>query len=149
MKRYIYGAIIGVFMGLVISLVFSYYASPNHDYFATNPNSDMGAVYYTHFSEVTIMAIMIVIWACIGIVSSIIGKVFAKDEWSLYKATGCHFIILFALLMPLAILAGWFSLTFMAIIKFVMRFIIIYAVIWSMIYTVEHQKIKKINKHLN
>lgn len=148
MRKILQGAKIGVLIGLVISIVNSYVFASGI-YYPMSPYSSSGSYFYSHLSETTVFIIALIVWALIGIVSVIAGKIFLKEDWSIFKMTATHFVMLFILFLPLSILGGWYPLNLRAIASFIIIFIIVYVLLWTTLLTINIIRINRINKELN
>lgn len=148
MKNISRGAMIGVMIGLVISIINSYVFAGGV-YYPMSPYSASGSYFYAHTSETTTFIIALAVWSLIGVVSTLAGKIFVKEDWSIFKMTITHFFTIFVFFLPLSILGGWYPLNAGAIISFIIIFIIIYILIWAVLLTINMFRIKKINKELN
>ncbi|CAA3903204.1 membrane associated protein [Staphylococcus aureus] len=58
---------ISLIIGLSLSLFFSMLFADGK-YYPLNPQSTIGILYYTHFTETTVMLISIILWLLIGVV---------------------------------------------------------------------------------
>lgn len=141
------GFSIGVMVGLLMSLIFSYIFAEGQ-YAPLSPVSTMGMIYNEHFTEPTVMLICIIIWGCIGILFSLIDRIFHETDWSLLKKTLWHLALGYIGFLPLAMLAGWFPLNLPNILFFTLIFIIVYTIIWLINYFKNKAFINEINQHL-
>lgn len=148
MKRLLHGAITGIAIGVIISLLFSTIFSHN-SFHPVSPVSTMGHLYFQYLSELQTMFIAVTIWALIGITFSFGALIFSNSRKCLLFKTSLHFILMFVIMVPLAILAGWFPLKVSALLSFVVIYTIVYFIIWS-IETKRNQKdINEINAMLS
>ena len=141
-------SMLGIIIGLALSLVFSFIFGHGH-YYPQSPVSTMGHLYYAHLNEPMIMLISIILWALIGILFFVGGLLYERAEWSLWKITIAHFILMLGGFFPLAILAGWFPLKVAPIISFVIIYIVIYSIIWIIQYQRNKKSVAEINRALN
>ena len=146
MKKYILSASLGVAIGTMISIITSGIFGQGV-YLPLNPFSTMGAYYLSHFNQVTVMLICVVIWASIGILFQLADKIF-KQDWSLLRMTATHFGITALGFTPLGILAGWFPVKFVFLLLFWFIFVLIYALLFFKNYRKMEWHIKEINRKL-
>ncbi|MBF2757430.1 MULTISPECIES: DUF3021 domain-containing protein [unclassified Staphylococcus] len=75
--------------------------------------------------------------------------IFTHTDWSITRATLLHFIFSYIGLLPIGILAGWFSIKISNILIFTFYFIIIYLMIWIKSYFTNKKYVTEINRQLN
>lgn len=142
-KAGILGMPLGITIGLIIALIFSYL---NHtDYLmASSPQ------FFTNFSSnLDGTTFSILLWALMGFVFSSSSLVFNIENWSITKQTVIHFITTFILFTILACLAGWFPLQATFFIYYFIEFLIIYLIVWTTTMAIEKKKINELNRLLN
>ncbi|MFA9414396.1 MULTISPECIES: DUF3021 domain-containing protein [unclassified Streptococcus] len=60
-----------------------------------------------------------------------------------------HFMVIFALALGMMGFNGWIDVSNLTmLLSFFLEFVVIYLVIWGIIYTIEKQKVQRINNHL-
>lgn len=148
MKLVFQGTSVGMFIGLVCSIIMSY-AFGDGAYYPMSTYSATGSYLYNQLSEPTILIIALVSWALIGIGFAFAGKIFEHERWSTLKMTIIHFFIVILFFFPLSVLSGWYPLNLKAFLSFVIIFVVIYSILWTILFFVNEQKIKKINQQLN
>lgn len=148
MKMLLRGVAIGIIIGLVNSVFFSYVFA-NGVYYPMSPTSTSGAYFYSHFSETTTFIIALICWSLIGIGFTLARKIFQKEDWSILQMTVTHFATVLVFFLPLSIISGWYPLNVKAIIFFLIMFVIIYVIIWAIMLTINIYRIKVINEKLN
>lgn len=147
MKTIIRGIVIGVFVGLVISIIHSYLFGGGY-YYPMSPNSGSGNFLYQHVSETTVFIIALLCWSLIGTMFTVSSKIFQKENWSVLKMTTAHFSIVIIFFLPLSMLSGWYPFKLQSILMFIVIFLIIYAFIWCLMFFISFIRIKKINRKL-
>lgn len=147
MKRAIIGILIGLSVGLLTSIGFSL-AFGRGDYHPVSPVSSFGEIYYRHLSEIEVIMVAALIWACIGLTFSLGSYIFTHTDFTILKTTALHFSTMLLIFFPLAILAGWFPIKIAALIIFFSVFIVTYIVIWSIIRNLTKRRINEINSQL-
>lgn len=148
MKMVIRGSIIGVFVGLCISIAMSYIFASG-EYYPMSPDSTSGEYFYSQLSETSTFIIALISWALIGIGFTLAGQVFRNEQWSTLKMTIIHLFVVIAFFFPLSVLSGWYPLTLKAFLSFIIIFIMIYAFFWLIMFFINHQRVKNINRQLN
>ena len=148
MKRLLHGAITGIAIGVIISLLFSTIFS-HSSFHPVSPVSTMGHLYFQYLSELQTMFIAVIIWALIGITFSFGALIFSSSRKSLLFKTSVHFTLMFVIMLPLAILAGWFPLKVSALVSFIIIYTIVYFIIWSIEAKRNQNDINEINAMLS
>lgn len=148
MKIVVRGAMIGLLIGLVISIFYSYVFAAG-EYYPMSPYSSSGQFFYSHVSETTTFIIALISWALIGVGFTLAAKVYQRDDWSIYKMTLIHFAIVLIFFLPLSVLSGWYPLQLGAILSFLIIFVIVYVLIWIISFVINSYRINKINSKLN
>ncbi len=133
----------GVFIGLVISLIFSYIGNPNSFYYPST------FAFVKKFARpLDAVAVSALLWALMGLVFGFGSMVYSIRKWSYLKQTITSFIIYYVGFTPLAILAGWFPLSWINMIIFTAEFILIFLVFWTFYYWKAAREIKRINQKI-
>lgn len=132
----------GVFIGLVISLIFNYVENSNLYY----PSS---VAFVKKFSNpLDAVAVSVLLWALMGLVFGFGSMVYSIKKWSYLKQTVTSFIIYYVGFIPLAILAGWRPLNWINLITYTVEFIVIFLIIWTFYYWKAAREIKRINQKI-
>ena len=147
MKQMLRGAVVGILIGLIISLFYSYVLASG-EYFPMSPYSSSGKFLYSHVSEATVFVIALTSWALIGVGFSLAAKVYQREDWSIYKMTVTHFAIVVMFFMPLSVISGWYPLQFGAILSFLIILLVVYVLIWITSFLINTYRINKINSKL-
>ena len=146
-KQVFHDSTTGILIGLILSIIFSFIHSPSN-YTPLSPNSLIGQFMVQHRVHGSLVLLYcLLIWAAIGILFSLGGRIFAQD-WSLLRATVTHFFLMLLGFVPLAILAGWFPLHWTFILQLIPEFAIVYLIIWVVLYKRESKKVAHINQLL-
>ena len=128
MKKYVKYTIgfsgIGVLIGLAISLVFNY-LNGSTTYYPSSP------IFVNQFAHpLNSVPVSVILWMLIGCVFGFGSLIFEFKNWSLLKKTIINFCAYYAGFAPLAILCGWFPLTWINFAIFTLIFIVIFVIIW-------------------
>ena len=146
-KQIFHDATTGILIGLILSIIFSFIYSPSN-YAPLSPESPVGQFTREHQAHGSLVLLYsTIIWAAIGVLFSFGSRLFAKD-WSLLRATVTHFFLMLLGFVPLAILAGWFPLSWTFILQLIPEFVILYLIIWFILYKRDAKKVAHINQLL-
>ena len=137
----------GIVIGLLLSVIFSYFFAPA--YHPLNPYSAVGLwMEQHHIHDALVVLYCAAIWCLIGLLFSL-GKELFKKDWSILKATICHYGLMILGFIPLALLAGWFPSKPIFILQLILEFTVVYLILWAILSYLTKKKIEKINHHLN
>lgn len=146
MKKYVLPILHGMFLGIAIgigwSLFFSYlYGAktyyPSSPAFVDKFNRPLDAV-----------AVSVLLWMAMGLVFSAGTYIFTIKSWSPLKQTIVNFLIYYLGFSPLAILAGWFPLTWANFAVFTVIFVLVYLIVWTISSHIAKKEVKQINEKL-
>lgn len=146
MKKILNLSLSGVSLGICIGFLFalSFSLSYQTSYFMPSTPE-----FVNHFSSNTLAtAASALLWACMGILSSVSPLVFRIEKWSITRQTIVHFVITFVFFTPLAILAGWFPLNIFWLISYTLIFLVIYVVMWLIFMRRAKREISDLNQLL-
>ncbi len=141
--KYIFDfAMIGIFIGVLISLFFNYFNHSNQ-YYPSGPS------FVERFNRpLNAVAVSVLLWVIIGQLFGFGSLIFNIKQWSLFKKTIINFLTYYLGFVPLAILAGWFPLNLTNFFIFTGIFIVIYAIIWLINAHMILTDIKKVNQKI-
>lgn len=147
LKTHLSNASKGIFIGLTLSIVFSFLNSPS-TYMPLSPSSGVGQWMQAHDVHGSlVMLYCILIWAGIGLLFSFGSSLFNKD-WSLLRATLSHYLLMLFGFLPLATLGGWFPIQISFYISVIIEFSLVYLLIWAVSYRIYKKKVEDINQQL-
>ncbi|EUB23697.1 PF11457 family protein [Streptococcus sp. AS20] len=136
----------GTVIGLLLSTIYSYFFAPV--YHPLNPYSAVGLwMEQHHIHEALVVLYCAVIWSFIGLLFSL-GKELFKKDWSILKATICHYGLMILGFIPLALLAGWFPSKPIFILQLILEFTVVYLILWAVMSYLTKKKIEQINNGL-
>lgn len=147
MKRLYGGFKTGIFIGIIISLIFSLLISDG-TYYPMNPHSFMGEIYADNLDALQTFIVTLFVWGLIGILFAYGDMIFSHTDMNVTMSTLTHFSLMLLVFFPLAILAGWFPFTGEGIVTFTIVFVIIYAIIWFIARSTHRKMVEDINKKL-
>lgn len=138
-KNLINGTILGITLGLLISLFFSYIFNTNY----LVPSSPRFVMQFS--TPLNAIAFSIVLWGFMGLLFSLANYIFYLDRLSITKQTIYHFIVTYFGYTSLAIMAGWFPKTMIWLSVYTIIFILIYCLIWI----ISMREAKKLTDSIN
>lgn len=136
------GFIIGVFIGLLSSIFFSFV-------YSGNLYTPMPPSFVEKFSnELIAFIISVALWGVIGLMFTATSFIFTNTDWSISKMTIVHALVSYILFLPITFYLNWlyFSVTNVLIITFI--YIAIYIPIWIIFMLTAKKEIDKINKSI-
>lgn len=136
------GIVGGVFIGFMISLIFSY-ASGSTTYYPSSIEF-VSRFHGTLAATLTSAAL----WGLIGVVSAASSLIFTDTDWSIVKMTVIHFSLTYFICLPLAFLAGWFSFNFSSFVSFTILWIILYTIMYVTSMIAARKKVASLNQKL-
>lgn len=134
---------LGVFIGLLNSIFFSFVYSGNT--FSPMPPAFVEKLP----NELIAFIICVCLWGLIGVIFTSTESIFTNTDWSISKMTVVHALITYILFLPIAIYLNWINYTIKSILFFTLIYTIIYMIIWSISMIKAKNDIKQINKKLN
>lgn len=136
------GIVGGVFIGFMLSLMFSYLNGST----AYSPSS---LEFVNHFSG-TLTATMAstVLWGLIGLITAVSSLIFTTTDWSIVKMTLVHFSLTYFICLPLAFLAGWFSMNLGSIMTFTVMWVILYGISYFTSMIAARKEVASMNQKL-
>lgn len=141
-KTTLNSGVIGIAVGFMVALFFSVAFNANY----LEPSSPM---FNNQFhSPLTATVVAAILWMLMGIVFGIASQIFTVERWSITRQTLTHFIVVFVLFTPLAIIAGWFPLDVLWLVYYTIIFVVIYLVMWFISMLDARQQIMSANQSL-
>ncbi|GMA46593.1 DUF3021 domain-containing protein [Tetragenococcus muriaticus] len=139
--RLLAGVIVGIFIGLTLSIGYSFYYG-GEIYQPATPE------FINYFSnELYAFLAAIALWSAMGCIFSLGNLIFSDTDWSILKMTLTHFIVTYLVFLPLAVLAGWITLDLGVLLEFTLIFFMIYLVIWFTSMLKAKKEIQTLNDH--
>ncbi len=143
MGHLLFGIPSGTFIGMTISLYFSWKVGLGTFY----PGPPAFMAYFSN--ELQAITAAVVLWSVVGMMFSTSSLIFEKIDWSILKQTVLHFISTYVGLLTLNVFLNWFDYTLGDMFQFTLTFIIIYLIIWSLSMVRVKRNVNKINQQLN
>lgn len=137
--RGLLGMPIGISIGLIITIIISAFAG-NGEFYIVTPEltATMG-------NELNAVILQTVLCGIMGIGFAMASVIWEIDSWSLAKQSAVHFVIISAVMLPIAYAANWMEHSAAGVISYFIIFIAIFVVSWLTQYFSLKVKIKKIN----
>ena len=147
LKTHLSNASKGIFIGLILSIAFSFLNSPS-TYMPLSPSSAVGQWMQAHEVHGSlVMLYCILIWASIGLLFSL-GNVLFNKDWSLLRATVSHYLLMLFGFLPLATLGGWFPMQISFYLSVIFEFSFVYLIVWAISHYLNKKKVDDINRQL-
>lgn len=142
-KKIIFRAFIGIPIGISIGYLFTIFISllvGDGDFYpCTLEFVELVG------SEIAAVSIQIVLFAIIGMAFSVTSLIWEIDEWSIIKQSFWVFLILAAVLFPIAYALYWMEHSLIGFVIYFLKFMIVMLIVWISRYLILKQKIKAIN----
>lgn len=97
-------------------------------------------------SELYAVALQTFLCAILGAVSAMGSVIWEMDAWSIAKQTGLYFVLLTAVMMPIAYITGWMERSVAGAVSYFGMFVIIFIMMWLIQYFIVRSSIRKINR---
>ncbi|MHC5268468.1 DUF3021 domain-containing protein [Enterococcus sp. LJL98] len=136
------GFILGVFIGLLFSIFFSFIYSGD-TYIPMTPG------FKEIFSnELFAFLISVLLWGVIGLIFTATNFIFTSTDWGIAKMTAIHALVSYILFLPIALYLNWIHFTVANTIIFTIIYIMIYIIIWNISMFKVKKDIHKINSKI-
>lgn len=133
------GVTIGYFITIFISLIMA-----DGNYFPCEPNLTAMAG-----SEINAVFLQAVLCGLVGTGFSAASVIWDIENWGLVKQTAVYFLILSAIMMPIAYVMYWMEHSLYGVLSYFAIFAFLFAVIWIIEYSIIRHNVKKMNKTLS
>lgn len=134
---------LGVFIGLLMSIIFSYFYSGS----AYTP---MPPDFLENFSnELMAYVISVLLWGAIGLIFSATNFIFTSTDWSITKMTVVHAFASYILFLPIAFYLNWVDFNRIGMLVFTGVYIVIYIVLWTISMIRAKKEINSINSRIH
>lgn len=138
--RALFGVPLGITIGYVISIITSViwangYYSPCVPGFTEMVGSEIGAV-----------ILQTVLCGIIGAGFAMATVIWEMERWSIAKQSGTYFVVVAAVMLPIAYLAQWMKHSLTGFLSYLGVFIVIYLIVWLAEYWFWRIKIKQMNQ---
>lgn len=141
-KDTVFGIIVGVFLGFIGSLVYSWVNFTNQYYPGSKEFFDL------FNSPIEAMVTITLIWAVLGILFSFSGYIFIYTKWGFLIQATVHFIIILAIMITGLSLMGVTTSLLSGFMNTLIVVLLMYAVMVYTKYTDMRRDIKFINSKL-
>lgn len=134
------GALLGIFIGLVSSILFSYLSGSGFYY----PSTPMFMERFTNQS--TAMVVSLFLWSILGGFPSGAALIFEVTDWSITKMTVVNFIFCYGSFVSVALFSNWIKFDVLQIGTFTFLYIVIYVAIWLFIMNSVKKQLIEMNR---
>lgn len=145
MKKVINSATLGITIGMLFSIFFSYLNG--NKYYISSPK------YIENFSNESIAVLVAIgIFAIIGIVFHLLSYFYSEKnvkKMGLIKSTVLHFLLGLLTIIITGSILKWFDISLKSILSLFITYIAIYIIIWTVSYLSVRNEILKINEKIN
>lgn len=137
--RGLLGMPVGISIGFIITIIISVFIG-NGEFYAVAPElaASMG-------NELNAVILQTVLCGIMGIGFAMASVIWEIDSWSLAKQSAVYFVIISAVMLPIAYAANWMKHSAAGVISYIGIFAAIFVIVWLTQYFSWKAKIKKIN----
>lgn len=137
--RGLLGLPVGISIGFIITIIISVFIG-NGKFYAVTPElaAAMG-------NELNAVILQTVLCGIMGIGFAMASVIWEIDSWSLAKQSAIYFVIISAVMLPIAYAANWMKHSAAGVISYIGIFAAIFVIVWLTQYFSWKVKIKKIN----
>ena len=142
-KRSAIGAVLGVFITVVISIIISYCRNDGNYYPVVPQLSELCG------SETNAVAVQTIGVMVYGAIMAGISVIWDMDHWSILRQTVTHFAACTLATLPAAYLLHWIEHSVIGVLSYFGIFAAVYICIWLGSYSSMKRKVEKINKRVS
>ena len=140
--RGVTGLPVGITIGYIITIFISL-AMDNGGYYPCVPE-----LISVTGSEIKAVILQTLLCGLLGIGFGASSVIWEMENWSIVKQTGIYFIIISAIMMPVAYFAYWMEHSFLGFVMYFGIFAVIFVFIWIVQFIIGKNNIKKMNEKL-
>lgn len=133
------GVTIGYFITIVISLIMA-----DGQYFPCEP-----ALVALIGSEINAVLLQAILCGLLGAGFSAASIIWDIENWGIIKQTAIYFLVISAIMMPIAYVMYWMEHSMKGILGYFTIFVFIFAVIWIIEYCIIRHNVRKMNETLS
>ncbi len=140
LKRGLFGFPVGISVGYVITIILSAFWGQGR-YAAVTPQllEAMG-------NEINAVIVQAISCGAMGTGFAMASVIWEIDSWSIVKQTSIYFVIISAIMLPIAYLMNWMQHTVVGFLSYAGIFVVIFLISWLFQYLGWRAKVKKINE---
>jgi len=142
LKRCLFGAPIGIAIGVIITIIISMTLGDGR-YYAVVP--ELVTVMGSEISAVILQTVLCMVYGAAWAGASV---VWDAEGWSLLKMTLVHLAVASVATFPIAYVARWMPHTLTGILMYIGIFLFIYAGIWVSQYSAMKKRVKELNEKI-
>lgn len=137
--RGLLGMPVGISIGFIITIIISAFVGDGEFYAVTAElMASMG-------NELNAVILQTVLCGIMGIGFAMASVIWEIDSWNLAKQSAVYFVIISAVMLPIAYVANWMKHSAAGVISYIGIFAAIFVTVWLTQYFSWKVKIKKIN----
>ncbi len=107
------------------------------------------ALVQTMGSEIAAVVVQTILCAIVGSGFAMASLIWELEHWSMAKQSGVYFLLISAIMLPVAYLANWMEHSILGFFLYFAIFSALWIVLWGAFYLNWRWNIKKINAKLN
>lgn len=132
------GVTIGQTISIIISLIWAggYYAP-----FVPELATVMG-------NEINAVILQTILCGVLGMGFSASSVIWEIEHWGITKQTGIYFLIVSAIMMPIAYLTYWMEHSLTGFLSYFGIFALIFVIVWVIQFTIGRKNVRKMNENL-
>ncbi len=113
--------------------------------------------YYTPFvpelataagSEINAVILQTILCGVLGMGFSASSAIWEIEHWGISKQTGIYFLIVSAIMMPIAYFTYWMEHSIVGFLSYFGIFALIFAIVWIIQFTIGRKNVRKMNENL-
>ncbi len=132
------GITIGQTISIIISLIWAQgYYTPFVPELATAAGSEINAV-----------ILQTILCGVLGMGFSASSAIWEIEHWGISKQTGIYFLIVSAIMMPIAYFTYWMEHSIVGFLSYFGIFALIFAIVWIIQFTIGRKNVRKMNENL-
>ena len=133
------GITIGQTISIIISLIWAQgYYTPFVPELATAAGSEINAV-----------ILQTILCGVLGMGFSASSAIWEIEHWGISKQTGIYFLIVSAIMMPIAYFTYWMEHSIVGFLSYFGIFALIFAIVWIIQFTIGRKNVRKMNETLD
>lgn len=142
MLRCAIGFPIGIAIGQIISIIISLiWAKGYYNPYVPELVTAMG-------NEINAIILQTALCGLLGIGFSASSVIWEIEHWGLTKQTGIYFLIVSAIMMPIAYFTYWMKHSLAGFLSYFGTFALIFVIVWAIQFTIGRKNIRKMNENL-
>lgn len=141
--RGLFGLPVGIAIGFVITLLISICIGDG-SFYPVTPE-----LIQTMGNQLNAVILQTILCAILGVGFAMASVIWEIDSWSLAKQSGVYFLVISAVMLPIAYFANWMKHSIAGVLSYVGIFVMIFAAVWISQYLLWKRRIKKMNARIH